>query len=122
MTHPQYLKENFYVEIESMHLEGASNGNQIEMQTYKSPSDWIHLDIFTHQCSLIDFHDSVSFVSLVMQRKFGRNSGLNRNYLNFRAIVLPLLRGDGAANGKTEKPQVVSRTKTTASFCENGSK
>ena len=38
-----------------------------------------------------------------MQRNFGRN----RNYLNFRAIILSLLSGGRAAFGETEKLQVV---------------
>ena len=66
---------------------------------------------------------------------FGRNSGFKpvlaktkirecfgRNYLNFRAFILSLLSGEREAFGKTEKLQVVTRTKTIASFCENGSK
>ena len=70
-----------------------------------------------------------------MQQRFGRNSGFKLisvkteirecfglNYLNFRAFILPLLSGERATLRKTEKLQVVSRTKTTASFCENGSK
>ena len=70
-----------------------------------------------------------------MQRDFGRNSGFKPvsteteirecfewNYLNFRAFILQLLSGERVAFEKTEKLQVVSLTKTTASFCENGSK
>ena len=70
-----------------------------------------------------------------MQKKIGWNSGFkpvsaeteikkcfDQNYLNFRAFILPLLRGERAAFEKTEKLEVVSRTKTTALFCENGSK
>ena len=66
---------------------------------------------------------------------FDRNSGfkivlakteirecVGRNYLNFRAFILPLLSGERASFGKTEKLQVVSRTKTTDSFCEKSSK
>ena len=50
------------------------------------------------------------------KKKFGRNSGfklvsaeteirecLERNYLNFRAFILPLLTGDRAVFEKTEK-------------------
>ena len=70
-----------------------------------------------------------------MERNFGRNSDfkpvsaeteikecLGWNYLNFPAFILPLLSGERAAFEKTEKLQVVFRTKTTASFFENGSK
>ena len=54
--------------------------------------------------------------TVVMQRNFKRNSGFKpvlaeteirecfgRNYLNFRAFIFPLLRGERAAFGKTEK-------------------
>ena len=80
--------------------------------------------------------ESVEECICFLEKKIvGRNSGFKivsaeteirecfeRNYLNFRAFILPLLSGERAAFGKTEKLQVVSRTKTTASFCENGSK
>ena len=70
-----------------------------------------------------------------MQRNFGRNSGFRpvsaeikirecfgKKYLNFRAFILPLLSVERAVFGKTEKLKPLFRTKTAASFCENGSK
>ena len=72
---------------------------------------------------------------IVIERNFGRNSGFKsvsaetkikecfeRNYLNFRAFILPLLSVERAAFRKTEKLQVISRNKATTLFSENSSK